>query len=130
MSNNDEHIDIETTARIAHEVNRAYCRSIGDFSQLPWDDAPTWQKESARNGVAFIRGNKLAGPGDSHRSWLKEKIDNGWTFGIVKDAEKKRHPCMVPFEGLPHEQQVKDWLFCGVVRAIDDMNEARGKKEP
>jgi hypothetical protein len=41
-------------ARVCHEVNRAYCTSLGDESQLPWDSAPQWQKDSAINGVRFI----------------------------------------------------------------------------
>jgi len=43
---------IEACARAAHEANRAYCLAIGDVSQTSWDDAPEWQRSSARNGVA------------------------------------------------------------------------------
>jgi hypothetical protein len=49
---------------------------------------------------------------------LKEKVDNGWVFGEVKDAEAKTHPCIVPFEQLPVEQQAKDYLFKGIVHAL------------
>lgn len=46
-------MNTEQIARIAHETNRAYCESIGDNSQPPWQDAPDWQKLSAINGVKF-----------------------------------------------------------------------------
>jgi len=62
--------------------------------------------------------NPDATPALSHESWLKEKSDSGWKFGPVKDAEKKEHPCMVPFEALPPEQQMKDILFAAIVRAL------------
>jgi hypothetical protein len=36
----------------------------------------------------------------------------------VKDPEKKEHPCFVPYESLPAEQQAKDHLFKGIVAAL------------
>lgn len=107
---------IDTLARTAHEANRAYCLSIGDTSQPSWDDAPDWQKDSARNGVKGVLTG--ATPGLSHASWLQQKLADGWKYGPVKDPAKKEHPCMVPFEELPPEQQRKDHIFVGVVRAM------------
>lgn len=112
---------IALVAGIAHENNRTYCAAIGDHSQLPWEQAPEWQKLSALKGVAHILNNPNAGPGDSHRSWLAEKEADGWVFGEVKDAEAKTHPCMVPFDQLPPEQQMKDHLFVGIVRTLSEL---------
>ena len=42
----------EQIARVCHEVNRAYCRAIGDESQPAWEDAPDWQQRSAVLGTA------------------------------------------------------------------------------
>lgn len=105
-------------ARIAHQVNKAYCESVGDFSQKDWEDSPAWQQESAVNGVKFHLNNPDALPSDSHDSWLKEKIEQGWTWGPVKDAERKQHPCCVPYDELPAEQKSKDFLFKGVVESM------------
>jgi hypothetical protein len=33
-------MEIEEIAKVAHEVNRAYCQALGDFSQPKWEDAP------------------------------------------------------------------------------------------
>ncbi len=109
---------VEQIAQVAHEVNAAYCRTIGDDSQPSWLDAPEWQKASAISGVQFHIDNPDASESDSHDSWFAEKVADGWKHGKVKDAEKKEHPCMVPYEDLPVEQQVKDSLFIGVVRAM------------
>ncbi len=108
----------EQIARVAHEANRAYCASIGDLSQLPWDDAPAWQRDSAVNGVAFHVANPDSPPSASHDNWLREKVAAGWRFGAVKDADAKLHPCCVPYEQLPPEQQRKDVLFIAVVHAL------------
>lgn len=114
-------VSILTIARICHEANRLYCQSIGDHSQPHWDDAPKWQQESAINGVEFVLGNSLLadyGPHLSHENWMKEKAEQGWVYGPEKDAEKKTHPCMVPFDELPIAQKVKDYLFSGIVCAL------------
>lgn len=108
----------EQIAKVAHEVNRAYCFALGDTSQVAWEDAPKWQRDSAINGVNFHLANPTAGPDHSHNEWLKEKRETGWKFGPVKDAEKKEHPCFVPYEELPVEQKAKDYLFRGVVHAM------------
>jgi len=56
-------------------------------------------------------------PSASHDSWLMQKRDDGWSYGPVKDPEKKQHPCFVPYEELPVEQRLKDYLFGAVVKA-------------
>lgn len=109
----DEHI-----AAIVHEANRAYCVTIGDMSQPPWADAPQWQKDSAINGVIGIRNGTITRPEQSHESWLEEKRRTGWRYGPVKNADKKEHPCFVPYDQLPPEQQRKDALFFAIVNAL------------
>lgn len=112
----------EQIARIAHETNRAYCASIGDNSQPSWEDAPEWQKASARVGVEFHVDRLQVGsevpPSASHESWLEQKKADGWKYGPVKDADKKEHPCFVPYEQLPLEQRMKDYLFGAIVSAF------------
>ena len=111
-------MDIFKIAEVAHETNRAYCETIGDFTQPSWQNAPGWQRNSAIKGVEFHIDNPDAGCSASHESWLKQKQEDGWKFGEVKNAEKKEHPCFVPHRELPEEQRVKDALFVGVVRAM------------
>jgi hypothetical protein len=108
-------------ARVAHEINGAYCLSIGDTSQPSWDDAPEWQKSSAINGVDFHIANPDASPSASHDSWLKQKTEEGWKYGPVKDAEKKEHPCYVSYGELPVSQRSKDYLFKQVVHSLKDL---------
>ena len=103
-------------ARTCHEVNRAYCQSIGDMSQLPWAEAPQWQKDSAVDGVrAALDG---ATPERLHESWCEKKASDGWVYGESKDADRKTHPCLVPYAELPQAQRVKDDLFAGVVGGL------------
>lgn len=98
-------------AKLAHELNRAYCMGIGDDSQVSWEDAPEWQKESIIMGVEMHLKNPDTTPAESHQGWLKEKERDGWKYGPVKDVGKKEHPCFVPYEQLPQDQRVKDYMF-------------------
>lgn len=109
-------------AMVCHQVNKAYCESIGDASQVNWIDAPEWQKQSAINGVhAHIKSGLTMTPEDSHISWMKQKESEGWVYGEVKDVEKKTHPCMLPYSALPVQQRTKDALFREVVHALAEI---------
>jgi hypothetical protein len=110
----------EQIARVCHEVNRAYCQALGDYSQVPWDEAPEWQQRSALTNVRLHREHPEAGPEISHRLWCQEKTIEGWIYGTLKNAEAKTHPCLVPFDKLPLAQQAKDYIFRAVVLALSD----------
>jgi RyR domain len=105
-------------ARVCHEANKAYCDALGDSSQKSWDEAEGWQRESAIKGVRFRLDNPNATAADQHEAWRKDKADQGWVYGEVKDAEAKTHPCMVPYEELPFFQRKKDAIFQAVVDAL------------
>lgn len=109
---------ILNAAQLAHEANRAYCAWLGDHSQLPWDEAPEWQRSSAVAGVNFLLDNPDAGPGVIHESWLAVKEAEGWRYGPVKDVDTKTHPCFVPYEELPEDQRFKDFIFAFTVRGF------------
>jgi hypothetical protein len=109
---------IEQVARIAHEANAALCDSIGDHSQPSWDDAPEWQRSSSVNGVRFFLENRDAPASASHERWMREKLESGWRYGELKDADARTHPCMMPFEQLSSEQQAKDHLLKAIVNAL------------
>lgn len=111
-------MNVNDIAKICHEANRAYCESIGDNSQQPWESAQAWQAESAVKGVRFRLENPNAEDSAQHDSWRKDKAEDGWIFGPVKSPERKEHPCMVPFEQLPDSQKAKDVLFGAIVNAL------------
>lgn len=107
-----------TIAGMCHDLNRMWCQMNGDFSQPAWVDAPEWQRDSAVDGVHFHLGNPGAGPEASHENWMRQKEQDGWIYGETKDPIFKTHPCMVPFDELPKDQQIKDSLFQAVVHAF------------
>ena len=106
---------IEGIARICHETNRVYCQNGGDDSQVAWEKAPQWQKDSTIMGVRFVIDNQHAPASANHDSWMAQKLADGWKYGEVKDEKKKEHPCIVPYEQLPLEQQLNNSLFRSIV---------------
>lgn len=119
-------MNVDKVARICHQVNKSYCQALGDNSQVDWDIAPEWQKESAINGVVHIlESGRESTPADSHKSWLDQKVKDGWVYGKIKNADKKEHPCIVDFYKLPKEQQAKDFIFyalvCEFIKADGDL---------
>lgn len=111
-------LSVAAIAAICYEANAAYCRSIGDFSQPSWEDAPEWQRSSVLTGVMKILSGEVTTPEQSHESWMAQKLAEGWVYGPTKDAEAKTHPCMVPYDQLPEEQRTKDTIFHGIVKSL------------
>lgn len=109
---------VHKIARVCHAANRGYCLALGDQSQLPWDEAPEWQRQSAINGVLFLLDNPAAPPSATHESWLKEKREQGWKWGPTKNPQTKEHPCFVPYEELHVAQRAKDYIFQAIVREM------------
>lgn len=109
-------IELERCAQAAHEINRIYCAALGDASQVPWENAPEWQRESAREGaLGVLQGNT---PEQSHESWSAHKLKDGWKHGPLKNPERKEHPCLVPYSELPEHQRAKDVLFVKTVKSM------------
>lgn len=43
-----------------------------------------------------------------HDTWAKGRMDDGWTYGSVRDDAKKHHPCLVPYNQLPDSEKEYD----------------------
>lgn len=111
------HQHVDTIARVAHDANRALQLATADPAPSPpWEEAPAWQRNSARDGVAKALDG--ATPEQLHNSWCEFKLADGWAHGEVKDPARRTHPCLVPYEQLPEEQRAKDTLFHSIVSAL------------
>lgn len=43
-----------------------------------------------------------------HDTWAKGRMDDGWTYGPVRDDARKHHPCLVPYGELPESEKEYD----------------------
>ena len=111
-------LTLEQIAGICYAANRAYCKALGDDTQLPWNEALARQRRSAIDRVVIALHKPDATPEYHHNEWLREKEAGGWRYGPVEDATKREHPCMVLYDSLPAEQRRKYHMFMGIVRAL------------
>lgn len=112
-------IRIEAIAEACHEVNRVVQkvqRDPGIEVAAPWYALTQEMQTSVIEGVIGVLEGKS--PEESHEAWCQFKRDHGWTYGEVKDAHTKTHPCLVPYDQLPPSQQLKDHVFQAVVFAL------------
>ena len=45
---------------------------------------------------------------NTHDIWAQKRMDEGWTFGPVRDDRLKTHPCLVSYEELPEREKEYD----------------------
>ncbi len=43
-----------------------------------------------------------------HEVWSQNRLDDGWTYGPVRDDATKKHPCLVPYDDLPEREKDYD----------------------
>ena len=122
---------VELLSAACHSAWYAYTvLALGEDGE-PWESASEWQKESIADAVQFWDVECAAFPENtpleekvkllaplSHENWMDYKSDDGWVYGDVKDPEKKTHPCMVPYDKLPHDQRMKDVVVINAYLAL------------
>ncbi|KAG5262307.1 hypothetical protein AALO_G00273740 [Alosa alosa] len=40
-----------------------------------------------------------------HELWVMNKVELGWTYGMIRDDNKRQHPCLVEFSKLPEQER-------------------------
>lgn len=43
-----------------------------------------------------------------HDVWAKNRISEGWTYGVKQDGAAKTTPCLVPYDQLPEREKAYD----------------------
>lgn len=43
-----------------------------------------------------------------HEVWARQRLSEGWTYGPMRDNEKKQHPDLIPYEELPEGEKAYD----------------------
>lgn len=48
---------------------------------------------------------------NAHEVWAENRRNEGWTYGAVRDDEKKQHPDMIPYNLLPESEKEYDRIM-------------------
>jgi len=43
-----------------------------------------------------------------HEVWAQNRMNDGWTYGPVRDDAAKKHPCLVQYNKLPEREKDYD----------------------
>lgn len=47
---------------------------------------------------------------NTHNIWAKERISEGWTYGLNEDPDLKRSPHLVPYSKVDEAIKIANWL--------------------
>jgi hypothetical protein len=109
----------DAIAEVCHEANRAITRHTKDVPVQPeWSAAPEEMRTSCIGGVEWRLANPDAPASAQHDEWMRAKLADGWKLGPVKDAERKEHPALIPYEQLSDDVKRKDAVFTAIVLAL------------
>ena len=45
---------------------------------------------------------------NTHEVWASKRIADGWSYGDVRNDNKKQHPCIIPYEELTETEKDYD----------------------
>lgn len=120
---NEMEINYEMLAEAIYEA----CRQEAVDSQRPIVPEAYANRAEAFRTQFLATIKRICQPGyqtspeAEHDSWMRAYEEMGWTYGPVRDLEKKTHPDMVPFDVLPESERQKDAIFlacCAVGRSL------------
>lgn len=117
-------------AEIFHQANHVYSRTLGLESEFPtWKETPQVTRDALRDRVQ----RRLDHPDDpqsmEHDLWVAKKVSQGWKLGPVKDADKKEHPYMTPYDEVPERERDRDEIFIAIVLALRSQLDVKQKDE-
>jgi RyR domain len=73
---------------------------------IPYDPQPIATGTVSLPREVLDLSEKLAE--NTHDVWARQRIEDGWTYGPMRDDANKRHPCLVPYDQLPDSEKVYD----------------------
>ena len=80
---------------------KSFGKIILTYSPRSVDTSDICLNEELNNLINFLAKN-------THENWAKERIKEGWKYGLIRDDRKKEHPCLIPYEELPDSEKEHD----------------------
>lgn len=108
--------EIPQIAKNAHEVVRAYCKSIGEVTPPHFEDLKDNEVRNLINAVKLLKHNPRTYAGSVHDNWISNMISEGWVYSPEYNEDLKQSPELVSYRELSPISRAKDKLFHEVVK--------------
>ena len=71
------------------------------YTPTPIDTADVELSEELMQLVELLAEN-------THNVWAKGRMNDGWTFGPMRNDDLKQNPCLIPYKELPESEKEYD----------------------
>lgn len=107
---------INQIAQECHLKNDELMLANGEVpNSTSWHEMDDHMKDMNIKSVKKALLNPNLTAKDMHDEWMKNKIADGWRYGITKDADQKTHPLIIDFDKMNDIDKLKDQIFIDVV---------------
>jgi ryanodine receptor 2 len=67
----------------------------------------------------------------AHETWVRMRLDEGWTLGPRRDDDRREHPCLVPYAQLPETERETDrQMTLATLKAMRALGFEISRREP
>lgn len=118
-------MQIEALATLLHGATSVFPRDDGSYPR-PWGELSDQDHESAILLVQTLLQERetvlgLPSPEGLHLRWATEKQTQGWVYGKEFSEARKTHPCLVSWQSLSEESQIKDVIWWSLLTTLGDL---------
>lgn len=110
-------------AKVAHAVHLAYCKEMGIKTQPEWQELDFTHKRTIVDSIGKIRSGEINSAEESHKNFVRKKIEDGWICGERYDKENKINPRLVSFDKLSITDRAKEVLFFECVNSFKQLKQ-------
>ncbi len=107
---------VERASVVVHQTIQAIQIELDEPPAGDWHTTTEDNREFTRSSVREAQAGQT--PRQSHETWMRDKIAAGWTYGPIRDNDRKIHPLLVSYDHLAPEQRAKDAALIAVVTAL------------
>jgi hypothetical protein len=66
-----------------------------------------------------------------HETWVRMRLDEGWTLGPRRDDDRREHPCLMPYAELPDtEKEIDRQMTLAILKAMIALGFDISRREP
>jgi hypothetical protein len=91
------------------DSNRAFAYGIGEkMRAIDCIIVPTTLVELQDSALIFSTDELERLARQEHERWMRDRVDDGWSYGAVRDDARKLHPSLVDYDELSEDEREKD----------------------